>query len=480
MPATTRTLTHVFEKACAAFPIQAGERIVVAVSGGSDSVCLLHLLRERAARHGLLLHVAHLNHQFRIEADDEARFVARLSEAWGIPVTVASLPVAALCKAQGWSKQEGARNVRYRFLEETAQRVGAKWIATGHTADDQAETFLMRLLRGAGPTGLAAIPRWRETQRATLIRPLLDVTRQTIVAELTRAGIAWVEDPSNARPTSLRNRIRHELLPILAQYNPRIKETLCREASLLRDEDDGMRAVALEQIATLARQHGEEILLNAAGLRALHPALQRRVLRWGIAQRTGVVASFDRIEALRQSLARPPGAVYMLPGGVRAERHHTDLILRRGAPMPPPPPAPIEIPTLEASVDAPAWRLRLRFTPSRPSRVSPDCAVFDRDKVTLPMTLRAWQPGDRFMPSGMKGRKKVQDFFVDKKIPRGLRHTLPILACPVGILWIVGHRTDAAFQATPDTAHVLTVHVEWRDAASPGCGDDGGPGFRPC
>jgi len=215
------------------FSVTAGEKVLVAVSGGPDSVCLLHLLKSLFPEQPLQLHVAHLNHGLRAEALGEARFVEALSSQWGLPFTGKTLNAAQYLKKE--SVQVAARRLRYHFLRDVAEHCGAKWIATGHQADDQAETFLMRMLRGSGMSGLSGIPAMRDNK---IIRPLLDCTRDEILAELADQEIAFVQDPSNKKWVYQRNRIRHHLMPILRGYNPKIQAALCREAALLRDEND--------------------------------------------------------------------------------------------------------------------------------------------------------------------------------------------------------------------------------------------------
>ncbi|WDT71032.1 MAG: tRNA lysidine(34) synthetase TilS [Candidatus Manganitrophus sp.] len=237
---------------------------MVGVSGGADSVCLLHLLRQLSSRRHLTLHVAHLNHGFRTEAAQEADFVQRLCDGWKIPATLSSLPVPRICKERHLSKQEGAREVRYAFLKEVAGATGARWIALGHTADDQAETFLMRLLRGSGSQGLGAIPRMRD---GMIIRPLLSISRKQIVDELSREEIPFIEDPSNRQEIYLRNRVRHRLLPLLEEYNPKVKQTFFRETELLQEENDFLTRYTEELIPQLGiekRRAWSHLMSNAS------------------------------------------------------------------------------------------------------------------------------------------------------------------------------------------------------------------------
>ncbi len=462
---TKPTLYAIFERAIDAFPLKTGDKIVVAVSGGADSVCLLHLLRQYPFK----LHVAHLNHQFRSEGIKEAQFVERLSTSWNIPVTVTSLPVPEMCKTERLSKQEGARKVRYSFLKQVARDTGARWIAVGHTADDQIETFLMRLLRGSGIEGLASIPKMRE---GLIIRPLLSIRRETILFELSRLKIAFVEDPSNVQPVYLRNQIRHSLLPILEQYNPKIKEALLKEVELLQSEGDFLRQQTLQVIKELDIETDERsICFDIHQLKSLHLALQRKILRWGIntLQNDLKGIGFKHIDTiLSKVIPGPTGGRCMLPNRLRVEKRYCDLILEqmggeRNISPPRAMPQDVEIVSLGEKMDLPEWGIRLIFSlqPGAHPFFSPCTASFDFDTIGLPLSIRGFQPGDRFVPSGMKGRhKKLQDFFVDAKIPAAKRRWVPLLSCPRGIIWVIGHRMDERFQATGETMRTLTVTIE--------------------
>ena len=466
-----------FTESIGQFPLKPKDKIVVAVSGGADSVCLLHLLRGWAARSHVSLHVAHLNHSFRPEADEEARFVEELSSDWNIPVTSLKLPVPQFCREKGLSKQDGARIVRYRFLKEVAQQVGARWIALGHTADDQAETFLMRMLRGSGSRGLGGIPRMRE---GSIIRPLLQVTRKEILAELLREKIPFMEDPSNLKPVYLRNRIRHALLPVLEEYNPQIKEAFRRETELLQDENDFMHHALMALIPKLRIEAtGSSVRFDVAEVQSLHPALQRRLLRWGIDQLgTGLKEiGFQHIETIRSKvLCGPTGKVRTLPHSLTVQKRYSDLLLERadhGKDRLPPedPIAPsVELPFPEKEgvnskigIDLPFWGLKVSASlrsGSHPS-FSPCTASFDFDRISLPLFFRTWQPGDAFMPTGMKGRhKKLQDFFIDAKIAKSERRRKALLVSAEGILWVVGLRTDERFRVTERTKRTLVMEIQ--------------------
>jgi len=471
-----------FAQALRQFPLQPGDKIIVGLSGGADSVCLLHLLRQLSSPPPFRLHVAHLNHGFRPEAAQEAAFVQRLCDQWGVPATLSSLPVPRICKERHLSKQEGAREVRYAFLKEVAGATGARWIALGHTADDQAETFLMRLLRGAGSQGLGAIPRMRD---GMIIRPLLSISRKQIVDELSREQIPFIEDPSNEQEIYLRNRVRHRLLPLLEEYNPKVKETLIREAALLQEENDFLTRYMDEIIPRLGIEKEAGIVsVDLKQLRSLHPALQRRVIRWGLGQlRPGLKGVGSRhIETALKALDGQTGKSHPLPDRLQVEKGYTKLFLKRSAaeekqaktclsslssrpevvlhPSPDP-------------IDLPEWGLRLTVSRHRNREGLPvfsACvASFDFDRISNPLTLRGWRSGDSFVPTGMRGKhKKLQDLFVDAKIPKAQRASIPLLTCPEGILWVIGLRIDGRFRATDKSKEILIVEAQ---APDPPCAE---------
>lgn len=471
-----QSILKTFTQSLKRFPLQPGDKIVVAVSGGADSICLLHLLRQLAFSRAFTLHVAHLNHGFRPEASQEADFVRRRCEKWNIPITLSALPVPRICEEQRLSKQEGARQVRYAFLKEVAKEVGARWVALGHTADDQAETFLIRLLRGAGSQGLGAIPRMRD---GMIIRPLLMISREQILNELSREEIAFIEDPSNQQDVYLRNRIRHRLLPLLEEYNPKMKEALFREAELLQEENDFLNHYMEALLPGLGIERNKgEIAFDLERLKSLHPALQRRIVRWGLDQLYPGLKGigFKHIETiLTKALPGPTGKVYSFPRRFRIEKGYTRLFLRTTASEEEQAEASLRLLPSEVSlspspspIDLPQWGLRLTLSLHRngevPFSFSSCAASFDFDRISTPLTLRVWRPGDSFVPTGMGGgRKKLQDLFIDAKIPKSRRASIPVLTCSEGILWVVGLRLDDRFLATEKTKEVLTIKAQALD-----------------
>ena len=440
-----------------------GDRVLVAVSGGPDSVCLLNVLQALAKELELTLHIAHLDHMFRgEESADEALFVENLGEKLNIPVTREAIDVPAYCRERGLSPQEGAREVRYDFFRRVAAAAGSQRIATGHTADDQAETFLLRLLRGAGAPGLSAIPPVRED----IIRPLIEVTRNEVISYVKAENLAFVNDPTNEKPVYTRNRIRMEVLPILKQFNPRIVETLAAEAALLRDENDAVEAF-LSTIAETAIMHGEESLsVKKDAFETLPPAFRRRLFRKmvNLVGAEPTLLSHGRIDdALLFMTAAQTGRAMNLPGSLILSREYDRFIFSRPVTQS----AFTRTISSPGETDIPELGLEVRAFLNDDQKSQFDetnyfwQAEFDYDKIGSLLQLRNRQSGDWFCPSGMEGkRKKLQDYFVDEKVPRRKRDSIPLLCSGDHILWVVGLRTDERFLPGPETRRILTVTVK--------------------
>jgi tRNA(Ile)-lysidine synthase len=292
-----------------------GARVVVALSGGPDSVALVHLLRELERGGELTVAgTAHLNHQLRGEAaDEDEQFCRDMSAALGLPVEVERMDVRALAREQGRSIEDAARLARYAFLERAAERLRADVIAVGHSRDDQAETFLLRLVRGAGPRGLAAIlPR-----AGRVVRPLLDVTRSELRAYLAGRRIAFRDDATNADLGNPRNRVRHELIPYLRrEFSPGIVDVLAREAAIAREDESRLGAEAIEVAGSVVLESSDGARLEVRALTSLHPALAARVARIALAKQAGGrFLGFDHIEAFLEFARNgAAGSALSLPG----------------------------------------------------------------------------------------------------------------------------------------------------------------------
>lgn len=415
--------------------VKPGERVLVALSGGPDSVALLHLLRALSSDLCFTLAAAHLDHGIRPESGRDADFVRGLCDGAGISLTVSRADVPALVRERKRGVEEVAREVRREFLRQTAAAGRCSVIALGHHRGDQAETVIHRLLRGSGLSGLAAM----QLQSGPFIRPLLPFGREGILGFLAAEGIAFVEDASNRDTRYTRNRIRRDLFPLLETFNPRVEEHLARLSARIGQEEDFWRREEESRLAALASFEKGEGELDRKGLTALHPALRIRVLRRALQEvRGGLYGVSSRHLASLDALVvgdRPQGDLH-LPhawAGVRYGR----LLLRRAAPASTPP--------FCLTLDAPGifplpggGDLRLTVGPS-PRGEGTWAAEFDAARVRLPLTVRSFRPGDRFRPSGMEGHKKLKDFFIDAGIDRERRRQLPLV---VGeeILWVVGVR----------------------------------------
>lgn len=316
-------------------------RVLVAVSGGADSVALLHALRALAPRLKLHLRVAHLDHGLRTESADDAAFVRTLADGWRVPVTVERREVAQACERAGWSLEEGARRIRYQFLADAARRYGAGFVALAHTADDQAETVLMRVMRGTGLTGLGAIPAKRPLDDASpgeavwVVRPLLDTWRREVVEYLKQEGLPHREDASNRDKRFLRNRIRHQLLPLLEKdYNPNIKGALTQLAEQSRLDERFLQEATERQLKRVVKPSGmDTVAIDIAAFRRQPEALQRQMVRQTIRRVRGDLQQFEfrhwkEIEQLFTE--RPAGSVVHLPGGIELTRERSRIICRRG------------------------------------------------------------------------------------------------------------------------------------------------------
>jgi len=437
-----RRLVGAVRRALRESDLRPGDRLLVAVSGGVDSVVLLHLLAGLAPGMKLGLTAAHLDHGLRGAASAaDAAFVADLCGQLNVPLLAAR---RAIRRRPGESLQAAARRVRYRFLLAAARRSGAKAVATAHHADDLAETVLLRLLAGAGSAGLAAMAR----PRPGLLRPLLDHPKADLLAFAAARGLAFREDGSNGDPKYARNRLRAEVLPLLTKANPNVVAVLGREARILADEADFIARAAAEAMKALGRDGAPGLpegaaALARAGLAALHPAVARRLvadLVAGLPGRRGTAA----VEAVLDLARGPSGRRVDLGGGVRAEARYGLLVIapapegRQGTPDPVPliVPGVTEIPWAGLAIEA-AYR-----TPDG----GKGWIYLDPAAVTLPLVARPRRPGDRFRPAGMGGRSRsVKRLLIDRKVPRDARDRLCIVAAPEGVVWVVGVRQDGRF-----------------------------------
>lgn len=440
--------------------LEKGQRVIVAVSGGPDSVCLLDILNTLREEFRSSLVVAHYDHGLRPREDaDETRFVHDLAHSMNLPFVKERGGLSAYGDSP--SLEERARDARYAFLEKVRIGRRAQKIALGHTLTDQAETVLMRLMRGSGPTGLAGIPPVRD---GVFIRPLIGVKREQILSYLKVRDLPYVTDSSNLQTRFLRNEIRLAWMPLLLKGQPRLVEHLGGLAEILRQENEYMERQAAEWVAHLAEETPDRaVSLPVAAFLELPPALRNRVTRCLLKRvkkdlrRVGQ-AHIRAVHAL--AAGNRPQSHLHFPRGLRIRKTYDRLIISRSGLR--------EYPVFHYLLEGPGdtalpeigcviTLLPLRRGPEQVTDAPPDTAYLDMDKLRFPLVLRNVRPGDRFVPLGMKGRKKVKDFFMDLKIPSRKRASTPILLSEGTPVWICGLRIDDRFKVTPEAKNILRV-----------------------
>lgn len=469
-----------------------GETVVVGVSGGPDSLTLLHILRDLSKELGIELHVAHLNHKLRgASSDADASFVAGTARAWGLPATTKAQQVSEYSKEKHLSLEEAARIIRYKFLAEVARTVGARAVAVGHHGDDQVETILMHLLRGAGLAGLRGMtylspfPYVGEDDSAEaptiqLVRPLLDVQRAEIEAYCRANGLLPQVDASNSDTHIFRNRLRIEVLPYLERINPNLRQVIRHGAHALSDDYDYLNGMAREAFSNVMIPEGgaapahnlARYVFDRERWRALPPSLQRGTLREAVKRlRRGLRnINWTHIEdARRVALEKGVGSEATLPTGLAVVVGYGEITIGETVKLP-------DIPLVHDSElrlkvgesrELPDSGWQVRVEESRNSGGSTQLgfihrdtwtAEFDADKVRGSLSLRVRRPGERFEPKGLGGHhKSLHEYMIEEKIPRQVRDLLPILADDEKVLWVCGYRIDRRAKVNDRTERIITV-----------------------
>jgi tRNA(Ile)-lysidine synthase len=427
-----------------------GETVLVAVSGGADSTALLWLLHRLAPDWGLRLHALHVDHGLRPDSGRDAEAVRTLGARLGIPVEVAAVRVAG----RG-SLEAAARDARYAALETVAERIEADRIALGHTADDQAETLLMRMLEGTGVRGLAGIP----PVRGRIIRPLLAVRHGVLVAALESAGLTWIEDPSNRDRRFFRNRVRHDILPLLAAgCDTDVVGALNRLARQARDTVEALERVAAAELARSARVQGEGLILPVPALAVLPRPVAAELLRQAAARlgsraplRAWAHRGLDRVLS-----APAPRRPFRL-GRLRIEVSGGLVRIGRASPpglAPRPLPFPGTVALPEAGIE-----LQTRLLPAAGYQVpwDPRRVAFDADALAEPLSVRGRRRGDRFQPFGAAGERRLKTLLIDARVPRWERDGWPLVEAGGTIVWVSGLRRSAAAPVTPATRRIMEL-----------------------
>lgn len=488
-----RRLYFRWERALAEICPETGWRILAAVSGGCDSVVMAALLRESARRELGSIVLAHVNHRLRPEARNEEVFVRRLARSWGVPLHIARVAVQRRARDEGWSLEQAARVERREALRRIARATGCSAIALGHQMNDQAETLLLRILRGVGPRGLGGMAP-RSAGEVTLLRPLLDFRHTEIRSFAFRAGLAWIDDPSNDDREIPRNRVRLDLIPQLEQiYNPRLVESLADLARWQRLESEPVaawaRKLCAQALSGSARPRGR-ITFETARLLEQPPAVASQAIWLAYQRLSGSERALSGRHALeilgglREIEQRGAGGdrEVHLPGRIRLRMAERSVVLEPHQPHPAPAASAEKRArgerTLLAASDplirdphpepfAAARRVvfgNLEIEIERSCAPPPDLthgniAAFDLDALEPPLTVRPWRSGDSLVPFGMRGTKKISDLLGERRLPRAQRAAVRVVADRHGILWVVGHRRADRAPITPETRSILLLRA---------------------
>nr|WP_255807736.1 tRNA lysidine(34) synthetase TilS [Cohnella mopanensis] len=433
--------------------------VIAAVSGGPDSMALLHILSTMAQDLPFTIVVAHANHQFRgAESDAEAQLVRRYAELLGLKFETAELGMPSYIAETGINAQTAAREKRYEFLKQVASQYSASYLLTGHHADDQAETVLMRLIRGTGVSGLAGIPYRRKEDQLELIRPLLRITKCELLEYCKRNGVPYAVDSSNIDRHYFRNAVRLDLMPMLEQHNPRLKASLIRLADMAGADDAYMEIQTQRAFQEEVTPSGEGFRIERRRFRSLHVALQRRLIKLilNCSANPRQMLDYGHVEEILAALLQDRPTVTQLDigdGWVLIREYEQAYI---GPALPESVNFTYIVTETMNAVDIEETGEQIRL-----ERLEGTCsslpgneqeACFDADQLQFPIRIRSRMPGDLMHPYGLKGTKKVQDMFVDAKVPRSRRDKFPLLVDGKGrVLWIPGIRRSSHALVTEQT-----------------------------
>ena len=453
--------------------------VLLGVSGGADSMALMHGLHELGYR----LVIAHLDHAIRPESAADADYVQAAAEELGSPFVRARIDVLKVAEAEGQSLEEAAREVRYTFLFKQAREYHAQAVAVAHHADDQVETVLMHFLRGAGLAGLSGMP-YRKVMpiwdaAIPLVRPLLDVWREDVEGYLSEKGVTPRFDESNLDQTYFRNRLRHELIPNLETYNPRFRQVLNRTAAVLAGEEDFLEELtqAAWKLCLIERNEGR-VLLSLAAFQEYAVPIQRRLLRRAVAQLRPDLrdVGFDVIERALAFLDHPAEVKTLdLAAKVDLTLLGDKLVIKAWeADLPDGDRALLPTPVFTADLSfgesvslRNGWALQMEMLPDLPEDASVKAAAcpvdevwLDADRLTFPLLVRGWREGERWQPLGMDGHsQKLSDFFINEKVPEHLRAVWPLVCSGEEVVWVTGLRPAELVKVSGETRGIVRLRL---------------------
>ena len=441
--------------------IAPGSSVLVALSGGPDSVALLHVLLALRAPMKLRLGAVHVNHRIRKRAAvRDEQFCEELCEQHQVDLTIVTEDIPALAKRRKKGIEETARDFRYEFFNFLASEDGYEHVALGHHRDDQVETILFRLFRGTGRTGLLGMP----SERDKIIRPLLAVGKEDILSFLKKRRLPYCDDQTNQSPTYSRNYLRNKLLPLIrTRINPQVDRALLSTAELLADEEQYLEVLTDKLYArSVSQTPGGKFQLALTAYRRYDNILRRRLLRRviGCLNQSHPAPDRETIERL-DTFCQQSRLALSLAEGLEARRLDDIVVLRRRTKSQFETELPISGRTRLAN---PALLVRTRARPKMARRTEAKASSayqvrLDAESITPPLVIRSIRPGDRFRPLGMRGRKKVGNYLTDKKVPAIFRDEIPVICDQNGIVWLVGHQIDDRVKQTSATKKVLSIDV---------------------
>ncbi len=441
--------------------LKSGDSIVIALSGGPDSVFLFHILNKLRKKLNIELLTLHINHLARgEESEKDAVFCRKLASSMNTEFVEVIRDVPGYARKNKISFEEAGRKIRLKVFKEIMETTGARKVATGHTADDQAETVLMKFINGSGIPGLAGIYPVYEN---FLIRPLLDVSKQEILDYLDENNIQYRIDLSNKDTDFFRNKIRNQLMPLLKkEYNCQIQDALCRTASIFREQALYLNARTDFFINSYVQINKNSTAINTKHLASLPSFVVRHILREMVKLVKGDLhnITFTHTENLFKLLEKPGTSSIQLPGRITARKEYNHLIIEKNSKrkINKPEPASIKMPG--------EWHLKglglnikgeILEKPVIPQDRSKNIAYLDFDRLEEDFIIRSLEPGDRFSPLGVKGEKKLKDFLIDEKIPLGERDLVPLLVNRGRIVWVMGLRISESFKVDSATSRIIKI-----------------------
>ena len=445
--------------------IAPGDKVLVGVSGGTDSIVLLHVLHWFSRIQNYNLIVVHVNHMARgKDSDADSDFVESIANKLKLPFYLKKIDVEIERLQLKTSFQDAARIIRYQFFEETLQSVGANKVALGHSADDQVETILMNILRGTGLKGLTGIPQ----VRGSIIRPFLGIHRKDLEIYLKKNDFSFRDDSSNSDKKYLRNRIRHELIPHLETYNPGIKKSLKEMSGIAREEDSLLSQMTSDIfIQKIGECNEKNIVWNIEDFQSYPSALRKRLVREIFCRITGdmqAITGYHVQQIINLFNSPKAGKIINIPRGVTVTCSYESVLFSKligGISENEPLVTPIVVPGITELLEGHIRRVKTKIFSDKKVLSSLDPgrqAFFDLGKTGFVIQARFFRKGDRFNPLGMTGNKKLKSFFIDQKVPQSMRSKIPILTnADDDIIWVYGQRISHLYRVTDKTKKVLLI-----------------------